>query len=394
LLVAVAGLIALAPPSPDFDPVTALSLVLISGGAYLAEIRLKPGIIAFFGAGLAIVLVALATQGVYVALAVWLVPDVLGRFVLRVEPRFSPGFIATLGSYCLAVLAGGWILELAGDQSAWAMAPALYTAGLAMAVLNFTFARLTFAPFYWGDAPIALIRAEFFALLPVVMGMLLIGVVTAVCVDLVGVVALAPLAIVIVMPRLAVGSIAHTESVARLDRAEAMQVYVAAIADVLGLGRKERDQLACAADLIEPINGDTSGINGFDWSRAHVPGAAMLALHAGERWSGTGWPAGLPADAIPYGSRILAVAKAWTDLTAKGTPQLSQAEAMLALSAQAETEFDPRIVDAAFRVVADEAGFAEQPNFQPKLHEIRLPRQVRRGALPSVMPRLVGHAAN
>jgi hypothetical protein len=263
-----------------------------------------------------------------------------------------------------------------------------------MTLHNYTSARLTFAPFYWGDRPMALIRTEFFALLPVVMGMLLIGVVTAVLVDLIGAVALAPLAVVILMPRLAIERIAHTQPVARLDRAQALQVYVAAIADVLELPREEREQLACAADLIEPINGDTSGINSFDWGRAHVPGAAMLALHAGERWAGTGWPAGLPADAIPFGSRILAVAKAWTDLTAKGTPQLSQAEAMLALSAQAATDFDPRIVDAALKVVADEAGFAEQPNFQPKLHEIPLPRPVRRGAIPSMMPRLVDHSVN
>jgi HD-GYP domain-containing protein (c-di-GMP phosphodiesterase class II) len=168
-----------------------------------------------------------------------------------------------------------------------------------------------------------------------------------------------------------------------------MQVYVAAIADVLDLSSEERDELACAADLIEPVRGDPSGIKGFQWGRAHVPGAAMLALHAGERWAGTGWPAGLPADAIPYGSRILAVAQAWTDLTAKGTPELSQAEAMLALSAQTDTDFDPAIVNAALRVVADEAGFAQVPNFQPKLHEIHLPRVVRRGALPAMMPRLV-----
>jgi hypothetical protein len=173
-----------------------------------------------------------------------------------------------------------------------------------------------------------------------------------------------------------------------------MQVYVAAIADVLDLSRYERDQLACAADLIEPINGDTSGINAVDWGHAHVPGAAMLALHAGERWAGTGWPAGLPADAIPYGSRILAVAQAWTDLTAKGTPELTQAEAMLSLAAQADTEFDPAIVDAALHVVADEAGFTADPHFQPKLHAMPLPRTVRRGALPTVMPRLVDPSLN
>jgi response regulator RpfG family c-di-GMP phosphodiesterase len=120
----------------------------------------------------------------------------------------------------------------------------------------------------------------------------------------------------------------------------------------------------------------------------------MLALHAGERWSGSGWPAGLPADAIPYGSRILAVAQAWTDLTAKGTPELTQEEAMLALSAQTDTEFDPAIVEAAIRVVADEAGFSRDPKFLPKLHRMRLPRTVRRGALPLMMPRLVDPSLN
>ena len=108
---------------------------------------------------------------------------------------------------------------------------------------------------------------------------------------------------------------------------------------------------------------------------------------------GRGWPAGLPAEAIPLGSRILSVARAWTHLTASGTLQLSQAEAMLSLSTQADREFDPLVVDAAIRVVADEAGFAREPSFQPKLHRMPLPRTVRRGALPTVLPRLVSSAA-
>ncbi len=109
---------------------------------------------------------------------------------------------------------------------------------------------------------------------------------------------------------------------------------------------------------------------------------------------GPGWPAGLPADAIPYGSRILAVARAWTELTAKGTPEMSQAEAMLALAAQTETEFDPAIVDAALKVVADEAGFRADAELPAEASRDPAPRQVRRGALPTVMPRLVGHSAN
>lgn len=388
-VVAVTALVLWTPPSPAFDPVIAIALMAISAAAYLAEARLKHDALVFFGAEFAIVLVAVAVAGPFVALAVWLVPDVIGRFVLRQQPRFSPGFVATINSYILAILTASWLMQLAGSPTGTEMIPALFAAGIAMATVNFCFARLTHAPFYENARAWQLIDDEFLRLLPVVMGMLLIGVVTAVLVDLVGTVALALLAVVVLMPRFAIARIARSSSVAKLERPDAMQVYVAAIADVLGLSREDRDRLACAADLIEPINGDTSAINGFNWGRADVPGAAMLALHAGERWAGTGWPAGLPADAIPYGSRILAVARAWTDLTAKGTPELTQEEAMLALSAQTETEFDPAIVKAAQRVVADEAGFTRDPDFQPKLHRMHLPRTVRRGALPTVMPRLI-----
>jgi hypothetical protein len=388
-IAALAGLVFLTPPTPDIDPVVVISLVAISALAYLAEARLKQDAMVFFGAEFAIVLVAVAVCGPFVALAVWLVPDVIGRFVLRQQPRWSPGFVATISSYILAILTASWLLQLAGAPTGSAMIPALFGAGVAMALVNFCFARLTHAPFYENASPIKLIDEELFKLLPVILGMLFVGVLTAVLIEAVGSLTVLLLALVILMPRFAIERIARSTSVAKLERAEAIQVYVAAISDVLRLTREDREQLACAADLIEPINGDTSGINGFDWGRAHVSGAAMLALHAGERWAGTGWPAGLPADAIPYGSRILAVAQAWTDLTAKGTPELTQAEAMLSLAAQADTEFDPAIVDAALHVVADEAGFARDPDFQPKLHRMRLPRTLRRGALPTVMPRLV-----
>ena len=66
------------------------------------------------------------------------------------------------------------------------MIPALYAAGVAMALVNFVFARLTLAPFYEGEGAWALLDEEFFRLLPVVMGMLLIGVLTAVLIDVVG----------------------------------------------------------------------------------------------------------------------------------------------------------------------------------------------------------------
>jgi hypothetical protein len=392
-LVAIAGLALIAPASDWSDPVLVGALAAVAAIAYGAEAQLKVAGGALFGATLIVALVALAVAGPLPALLVWIVPDVIARFILRVEPRFSPGLVATVTSFALAVLAGSLLLQLAGSPTGAAIAPALYAAGVAMAAINFCFARLTVAPFYQGYRPAALIRDEFLDLSPAVLGMLIVGVAAAVLVEQIGVVALAPLAAVIVVPQVALERITNAASTARLARADAMRLYTAAIADVLDIPRHERRELACAADLVRST-ADPAAARGLDWRQADVSRTAFLALHSHERWAGDGLPAGLPAEAIPQGSRILAVADAWAGLTAAGTAEMSQAEAMLALSAQSGLAFDPAVVTAATRVVGDEEGFARDPGFQPKLHRLPVPRSVRRGALPAVLPSLVDPSAN
>ena len=386
--VAVAGFVLLAPSSDWSDPVLVAALAAVSAIAYGAEARLKAGNRVFFGATLIVALVTLAVAGPLPALVVWLAPDVIARFVLRSEQWVSPGFVANVTSYALAVLVGAWLLELAGSPTGAAIAPALYAAGIAMSAINFCFARLTFAPFYQGYRPAALIRDEFIDLGPAVLGMLVVGVVAAVGVEAFGVIALAPLAAAIVVPQLALERIAGAASAARLARADAMRLYTAAIADVLGVSRHERRELACAADLVHATD-DPVNTRGLNWREADVSRIAFLALHSHERWAGDGLPAGLPAEAIPHGSRILAVADAWAGLTAHGTAEMAQSEAMLALSAQSGLAFDPEVVAAAARVIGDEEGFARDPHFQPKLHRLPVPRSVRRGALPAVLPSLI-----
>jgi hypothetical protein len=181
---------------------------------------------------------------------------------------------------------------------------------------------------------------------------------------------------------------ANAESAAGLARADAMRLYTAAIADVLDMPRQERRDLACAADLVSPAD-DAHETPGLEWRAADVSRIAFLALHSHERWAGDGRPAGLPADAIPRGSRVLAVADAWAALTAEGTAEMPHNEAMLALSAQSGLAFDPEVVAAAARVVGDEEGFARDPCFQPTLHRLPVPRSVRRSALPAMLPNLV-----
>jgi hypothetical protein len=387
-LAAVLGLAFLAPPSDWSDPVLIAALAGVSAIAYLAEARLKHGSMAFFGANLIVALVALVVAGPLPALLVWVIPDVIARLVLRREPRVSPGMVATVSSYALALLVGAGLLALAGSPEGAAIAPALYAAGLAMWAVNFCFARLAFAPFYQGYRPVALVRDEFLDLAPAVLGMLVVGVVSAVLVESFGAVALAPLAAVIVVPQIALERIGRAESAARLARTDAMRLYTAAIVDVLDLSRDERRELACAAELVQPAD-DPITAPELIWRDADVSRVAFLALHSHERWAGGGWPAGLPAEAIPRGSRILAVASAWAGLTAAGTLQLSQTEAILALAAQSGRAFDPVVVDAATRVVGDEEGFAREPGFQPKLHRLPIPRSLRRGALPAMLPRLI-----
>jgi HD domain len=392
---AVVGLTALlffSAPSDWSSPALIGALCGVAAVAYAAEARLKLANPVFFGATLIIAVVTLAVAGPIPAFCVWLVPDLIARFVLRSEQRIGPGFVANVSSYAIAVVVGGWLLELAGSPSGAEMAPALYAAGVAMSVLNFAFARLAFAPFYQGYRPAKLIRDEFVDIEPSVLGMLLLGVAAAVMVDDLGVLALAPLAAVIVVPQVALERITHSESAANLVRADAMRLYTAAIADVLGVSRSERRELACASDLIQSADNPIAA-RGLDWRDADVSRVAFLALHSHELWSGAGWPAGLPAEAIPRGSRILAVAGAWADLTAAGTPELSQTEAILSLAAQAGSAFDPAIVDAAARVVEDEQAFSDEPAFQPKLHRLPAPRALRREALPALLPRLVGSSA-
>ena len=377
------GFALLVPHSDWGQPVLLASLAAVSAIAYGAEARLKAANRVFFGANLIVALVALAAIGPVAAFVIWLVPDLLTRFVLRSERRLSPGFAANVGSFAIACLAGAGLIALAGSPGGAHIVPALYAAGIAMWAVNFCFARLTFAPFYQRYRPTALVRDEFAYLAPPVLGMLVVGVLTAVLVGSIGVLALAPLALVIVVPQAALERIAGAHSTADLTRSQAIGLYSAAIADVLGLPRNERREIAAAGKLLAPAE------PGAAPELTEAPEATLLALHAHERWSGDGWPAALPAEAIPLGSRILAVAEAWAGLTARGTLELPQSEAILSLAAQSGSAFDPQIVDAAARVVGDEEGFAREPTFQPTLHRLRVPRGVRRTTLPAVLPRLV-----
>jgi response regulator RpfG family c-di-GMP phosphodiesterase len=81
---------------------------------------------------------------------------------------------------------------------------------------------------------------------------------------------------------------------------------------------------------------------------AYLAAAAEIVRHRYERFDGQGFPGGLAGGAIPFASRILAVADTFdTMLAARPYREaVSPAEAFLELRRCAGRDFDPRVVDA------------------------------------------------
>jgi two-component system cell cycle response regulator len=84
---------------------------------------------------------------------------------------------------------------------------------------------------------------------------------------------------------------------------------------------------------------------------------AALVRSSAERYDGSGYPDGLAGDAIPLGSRLIAVAVAFAAMTSPraGREPLSLDDALAELRRNASNQFDPRVVEALARDVAEEA---------------------------------------
>jgi len=82
--------------------------------------------------------------------------------------------------------------------------------------------------------------------------------------------------------------------------------------------------------------------------RLSIEPVATWVLHHHERWDGRGYPAGLAAQEIPLGARILLVADAFDAMTTDRAyrRRLSQTEAVAELERCAGTQFDPGVVAA------------------------------------------------
>jgi putative nucleotidyltransferase with HDIG domain len=96
----------------------------------------------------------------------------------------------------------------------------------------------------------------------------------------------------------------------------------------------------------------------------HVyPEVQNLILHHHERFDGKGYPDCLQGEAIPLGSRILAVADSFHAMTSKRPYRstLSLSEAVEEVLQNRGTQFDPLVVDAFMRIVQRWGGAVPWP---------------------------------
>jgi diguanylate cyclase (GGDEF)-like protein len=151
-----------------------------------------------------------------------------------------------------------------------------------------------------------------------------------------------------------------------------------AVGRELGMNPEELDELARAAELRDlgkiaipdAILSKPGALNEAEWAfmRRHtVVGerillsapalrpVARLVRSSHERFDGSGYPDGLAGEDIPLGARIVAVCDAYEAMTSDRPyrPPMSPEEAIAELGACAGSQFDPAVVDAFLRTLAE-----------------------------------------
>ncbi|MGZ6642236.1 MAG: bifunctional diguanylate cyclase/phosphohydrolase [Solirubrobacteraceae bacterium] len=155
------------------------------------------------------------------------------------------------------------------------------------------------------------------------------------------------------------------------EHAEVVVGLARAVAEALGLGEDEVEQIGHAALLHDigkvgvpdRVLHKSGPLTDGEWvvMREHpvigerilraVPGMAAVARmvrHEHERFDGTGYPDGLAGDDIPVGSRVILTCDAFHAMTSDRPYRraMPEADAIAELARCAGTQFDPRVVGA------------------------------------------------
>jgi two-component system cell cycle response regulator len=170
------------------------------------------------------------------------------------------------------------------------------------------------------------------------------------------------------------------------DRLRSVAYQAISLGRRLGVGIAKIDDIALAAELRDvgllavpesvlekeaPLDArEMAMIRSHTVEGARIVGAApglapvaALVRSSSERFDGSGHPDGLAGEAIPLGSRIIAVSVSFAAMLAQRThhPAMRPDEALAELRRCAGAQFDPRIVEALAQDLAEETGPAPAP---------------------------------
>jgi hypothetical protein len=377
------------------DPVLLLALLVISALSLLSQVSYDSGGRhgTRFDASYGIVLVALVYGGPLPAFLIWALPEIGVRPFLKGVRLFSIGLVSTIGSFALATLAASFLLAALSPAVPLALAASL--CGLVLWLVNFALAGPLYSLGIEGlSRAKRLVAEETPVMLPAVAGTVLTGVVVLELLPLLGTWALAPLAIAVVLPQLAFERVLGAGTVRGLTELDAARLYAEAIADVVGMTKRDRRVAGNAAALEHSrFKAGSHGIGEeiAAWIEAMGDGnsrenpeqreALLISLRASDRHDGLDWPHGLSLlEQAPLASRIVACARAWAELTTGDKERLRHRDALLCLRDRAGTELDPQVVSAAARVIDREALFLGEGDLRPRLHTLPLPRSLRTGS--------------
>lgn len=147
----------------------------------------------------------------------------------------------------------------------------------------------------------------------------------------------------------------------------------------LGMGREEIDDVALAAELQDVgllavpesvlekedldeveramIRNHTAEGAGIVSAAPGLTSVARLVRSSAEHFDGSGYPDGLAGEAIPLGSRVIAVSVAFAAMTERRPYRepVSPGEALAELRRDSGSQFDPRVVQALTQDLAEEA---------------------------------------
>ena len=365
-----------APASHWSNGALLASLAAIALVSYSGMVWMRPAV--YLDGEIVAVLVAIAFLGPLPGLCVWLTAEI-AYFVL--DRHRLVAHLANLASYGWAVLAGALVL---GAQSSAPRYLALAAAAVVMLCVNFFVTRGIVAVILDGHSLGATIRDELIRTAPATSLMIAVGILTAFAYAHIGVLALALFALVVLVPQTLVPLLLRPRPVRDLPVPQAAALYACAIARVMRLDRGQRlvldDAVTFVRDDVEDPPPAVIRLAGA----AHSLDVQEAVLYHREHWDGPGgFPGAVCGDMIPLASRVLAVALAWARLTAAGSPELSHAQALVQLESRAGLHFDPKVVAAVAKIVADERlGLAGDTAHQPRVHRLSIPKPVARlGAL-------------